>query len=99
MIPRLSPNIEFSQFSQNFLKFSTVAEFEKAFAELSSSRFAIAFPYGRTAILCLLKALGLHRKKKSMPSVYLCCRATRNYIQQELSNLHRQYARSVFDGF
>ena len=68
MIPRLSPNIEWSQFSENFLKFSTVAEFEKAFAELSSSRFAIAFPYGRTAILCLLKALGLHRKKILCPA-------------------------------
>ena len=68
MIPRLSPNIELSQFSKNFLKSSTVAEFEKAFAELSSSRFAIAFPYGRTAILCLLKALGLHRKKILCPA-------------------------------
>jgi dTDP-4-amino-4,6-dideoxygalactose transaminase len=68
MIPRLSPDIKLSEFSENFLKTATVADFENAFAELSSSKFAIAFPYGRTAIYCLLKALGLHRKKILCPA-------------------------------
>ena len=78
MIPRLSPDIKLSEFSENFLKTASVTDFENAFAELSSSRFAIAFPYGRTAIFCLLRALGLHRK--NFVSGHLCCCTPCNHI-------------------
>ncbi|WP_259781261.1 DegT/DnrJ/EryC1/StrS family aminotransferase [Aestuariispira ectoiniformans] len=73
MVPRLSPNIPLSGIF-DVLRPSpsdAVALFEAAFAELAGTRHAIAFPYGRTGLICLLDALGLTGRQVICPS-YTC---------------------------
>ena len=48
-----------------------VEEFERAFAALMGQRHAVAFPYGRTALLALLDAWGLAGREVIVPA-YTC---------------------------
>ena len=73
MIPRLKPKLG-SQELRAALHLSRpddVLRFESAFAELMAQRFAVAFPYGRTALIYLLRALGLAAKEIICPA-YTC---------------------------
>jgi dTDP-4-amino-4,6-dideoxygalactose transaminase len=45
--------------------------FEQCFAAVAGQRHAVAFPYGRTGLLCLLKALGISGKQVICPA-YTC---------------------------
>ena len=74
MIPRLKPTVG----KEEFLALCTpsmgryeIECFEKAFATLMGQEYAIAFPYGRTAITILLEAMGIKNKEVICPA-YTC---------------------------
>ncbi|WP_193370353.1 DegT/DnrJ/EryC1/StrS family aminotransferase [Pelagibius marinus] len=73
MIPRLSPDIPLAGLGQALHPSppDAVDRFEAAFAEVAGTRHAIAFPYGRTALICLLQAMGLKDRQIICPS-YTC---------------------------
>jgi len=71
MIPRLCPPIALHALPRALLPGEPVERFEQAFATLARTRHAIAFPYGRTALLCLMEALELRAREIICPS-YTC---------------------------
>lgn len=71
MIPRLCPPVPLSRLPSLLLAQAPVEKFETAFAQLAGTRHAIAFPYGRTALMCLLEALELKQRDILCPS-YTC---------------------------
>jgi perosamine synthetase len=73
MIPRLKPALGSQEFLAAFHRprNDDVARFESVFAELTEQRYGVAFPYGRTALIFLLKALGLENKEIICPA-YTC---------------------------
>lgn len=70
MIPRLSPTVGFDEILACCLPapLSRVQEFENAFAQLMDQEEAVAFPYGRTGLVCLLEALGIRNKEVICPA-------------------------------
>ena len=73
MIPRLKPHLGLKELKGAFHypKRDDVSRFETKFAHLMGQRNAIAFPYGRTGLIYLLKALGLQGKEVICPA-YTC---------------------------
>lgn len=73
MIPRLSPPITAADLAAAFRlpAGDDVPAFEHAFAALVGQTDAIAFPYGRTALMCLLEALDIRGREVLCPS-YTC---------------------------
>lgn len=73
MIPRLKPDLKISDLVSafSFWRKDSVAKFEEAFAKKAGHKYAIAFPYGRTAMMILLQALGLKNKEIICPA-YTC---------------------------
>lgn len=66
MIPRFKADIGLSDMVALLPRGGdAVTAFEKAFAQLAGQREAVAFPYGRTAQMMILKALGLKEKNKT----------------------------------
>lgn len=65
MIARLRPSFGMSEFLTALLPSSAtdVERFEKRFAQMADQAHAIAFPYGRTGLLCLLEAMGLRDRE------------------------------------
>lgn len=72
MLPRLRPSIDHREFAA-MLKFGggSVEAFEQAFAAKFGAGHAVAFPYGRSALLAYLKASGLRDREIVMPA-YTC---------------------------
>lgn len=71
MIPRLRPALGWSEFAAAATQRRSVGDFEGRFAELMGQRHAIAFPYGRTAQLMLIRALGIRDREIICPA-YTC---------------------------
>ena len=73
MIPRFKPRLGRKEFKAAFSFFSKndVQRFEEDFAALMGQKYAIAFPYGRTGTVYLLKALGLKNREIICPA-YTC---------------------------
>lgn len=74
MIPRLKPDLRMADLAALWpsgTRADNVARFEQAFAELAGQRHAIAFPYGRTAQIAVLRALDRPGKQVICPS-YTC---------------------------
>lgn len=73
MIPRLTPAIDGREILKmiGWARHDAVTQFERVFADKAGARHAIAFPYGRTALICLLEALGINNKQVICPS-YTC---------------------------
>lgn len=72
MIPRLCPPLSLPSAMALALKPGVpLTHFETAFARLADTKHAIAFPYGRTGLICLLEALGLAQTEVICPS-YTC---------------------------
>lgn len=73
MIPRLKPTLGFREFVAALRpsRGDDVERFEHKFASLMGQRYAMAFPYGRTGLILLLKALGLEGKEIICPA-YTC---------------------------
>ena len=71
MIPKLNPSISLADVTQIILPGKSLERFEEAFAQAAGSKYAISFPYGRTAMICLFEALGLSDAEIICPS-YTC---------------------------
>lgn len=73
MIPRLRPDLGWPELLAAFAlpRPDDLARFETAFAREMGQREAIAFPYGRTGLLLLLRALGLQGREIICPA-YTC---------------------------
>jgi len=73
MIPRLKPTIGARELVAAFHppRRNDVERFERSFAELMGQKHALVFPYGRTGLMLLLEALGLHNKEIICPA-YTC---------------------------
>lgn len=73
MIPRLKASLGWSEIKAAFSKTTKddVEAFEQKFAQLAEQKYAIAFPYGRTALVAILKALELQGAEVICPS-YTC---------------------------
>lgn len=70
MIPRLRPNLGLADYTALF-KSAPIEAFEARFATLMGQEHAIAFSYGRSGLLFLLKALGLQNQEVICPA-YSC---------------------------
>ncbi|MBQ4568197.1 MAG: DegT/DnrJ/EryC1/StrS aminotransferase family protein [Desulfovibrio sp.] len=71
MIPRLRPRLGLPELLAALRPgddAQAVTEFEQAFADMTGQRHAVAFPYGRTGLYCLLKALGLRNSMVVTPA-------------------------------
>lgn len=72
MIPRLKPHLDYREFAAMLrLGGPAVEAFEQAFASKFGVGHAIAFPYGRSALLAYLSASGLRDREIVMPA-YTC---------------------------
>ncbi len=72
MIPRLKPFLGQAELAALFRRQPrAVPHFEEAFARLFESQFALAFPYGRSALWAFFKAVGLEQAEIIMPA-YTC---------------------------
>ncbi|MFA7413949.1 MAG: DegT/DnrJ/EryC1/StrS family aminotransferase [Rhizobium sp.] len=71
MIPRLRPAIGVADIAAAFRADRSVEDFERAFAATMEQAHAIAFPYGRTAQMLLMEALGLKGREIILPA-YTC---------------------------
>jgi dTDP-4-amino-4,6-dideoxygalactose transaminase len=72
MIPRLQPYLKLSDLSSLFSNRDNVFEsFEKRFAELTNSKYALLLPYGRSAVYFFLKAFQIRQQEIILPA-YTC---------------------------
>ena len=73
MIPRLKAHLGFKEVfaAISFWKKDSVINFENDFAKLSNQKYAISFPYGRTGLFAILKAMRLEGKEVICPG-YTC---------------------------
>jgi len=73
MIPRLKPNLGWKELFAALQppREYDVERFEEAFAKEMDQKYAVAFPYGRTALLVLLDALEIKGKEIICPA-YTC---------------------------
>ena len=72
MIPRLKPFIGLEEIAALFLPLKdAVQKFETAFAATFSTRYAVAFPYGRSALWAFFKAMGIKGAEIVQPA-YTC---------------------------
>ncbi|HMW04645.1 MAG TPA: DegT/DnrJ/EryC1/StrS family aminotransferase [Leptospiraceae bacterium] len=73
MIPRLKPFMGIDDLfaAISFFKSKSVEKFESEFAKKVNQKYAIAFPYGRTALMILLEAMNLKKKEIICPA-YTC---------------------------
>jgi dTDP-4-amino-4,6-dideoxygalactose transaminase len=73
MIPRFDPILGFGEFIRIFApsRKSAPEMFEEKFAKEMNQNYALAFPYGRTALAILIEALGIKDKEVIIPA-YTC---------------------------
>jgi dTDP-4-amino-4,6-dideoxygalactose transaminase len=73
VIPRLKPPLGYKELKAAIrtARNDDVDLFERDFARLMGQRFAVAFPYGRTGLMLLLRALGVKDKEVICPA-YTC---------------------------
>jgi len=73
MIPRLKPTLGLKEIraALQFSKDDDFRRYETAFAQLMDQRYAVVFPYGRTGLMTLLKALAIEGKEVICPA-YTC---------------------------
>ena len=72
MIPRLKPFISFEEIAALFRPVNdAVQKFESAFAATFSTRHAVAFPYGRSALWAFFKTMGIEGAEIVQPA-YTC---------------------------
>ncbi len=73
MIPRLKPALGWAEIGAVFSasRADDIERFETSFATMAGQKHAIAFPYGRSALVAILKALDLQDAEILCPS-YTC---------------------------
>lgn len=72
MIPRLKPYFDASEIKAVFkIDDDSVFKFEQAFASLFDAKYALAFPYGRSALWAFFKSHGIEGAEIILPA-YTC---------------------------
>lgn len=73
MIPRFKPNLDLKELKEvlHWSSMNDVKDFEERFAEFTGQRRALAFPYGRTGLLLMLRAFNFQDKEIICPA-YTC---------------------------
>ena len=73
MIPRLKPDLRLSEIITLFKlnRADDIEQYERIFATLMGQSHAVCFPYGRTGLIFLLKALEIFNKEVICPA-YTC---------------------------
>lgn len=73
MIPRFKPDLGWAELKAalSWPSKNDIEKFEENFAKLMDQKHALAFPYGRTALLFLLEALDIKNKEVICPA-YTC---------------------------
>lgn len=72
IIPRYHPYLDFEEIKSLFDSTENVVQkFEKNFAKLVGSKYAVTFSHGRSALYCILKSLNIEKKEILIPS-YTC---------------------------
>jgi len=72
MIPRLKPYFDFKEIEAILRsEENSVEKFEKEFARTFGAKYALSFPYGRSAIYALFKCLGIEDSEIIVPA-YTC---------------------------
>ena len=72
MIPRLKPYLGSQEFKALFQRIdNAVSRFEDAFARKFEAKWALAFPYGRSALWAMFNAFGIENAEVIMPA-YTC---------------------------
>ncbi len=63
IIPRYSQNIDIEEIKALYYsKKDIINEFEKKFAKTVGNKYALTFPYGRSALFSILKSLNIEKK-------------------------------------
>ncbi len=72
IIPRYHPYLNFEEMKSLYDSTENVVQkFERNFAKLVGSKYAVTFSHGRSALYCILKSLDIERKEILIPS-YTC---------------------------
>ncbi|MHB1220383.1 MAG: DegT/DnrJ/EryC1/StrS family aminotransferase [Gammaproteobacteria bacterium] len=73
MIPRLKPDLGLKEIITLFKpnQNNDIEQYEQVFATLMGQSYAVCFPYGRTGLIFLLKALGISNQEVICPA-YTC---------------------------
>src|SRR5512136_487707 len=72
IIPRYHPYLNFDEMKSLYDSSENVVQkFERNFAKLVGSKYAVTFSHGRSALYCILKSLDIERKEILIPS-YTC---------------------------
>ena len=71
MIPRLKPYLGWEEITAPCKRGGSVHAFEESFANTFSTKHAIAFPYGRSALWAFFKAMGIENAEVVQPA-YTC---------------------------
>ncbi len=84
MIPRFKADLGIQELiaSLCFWKKDSLKQFEKAFAEEFCQKYAVAFPYGRTGLLLLIKAMGIKDAEIICPA-YTCVVVSHAIVKSE----------------
>jgi perosamine synthetase len=72
LIPRFKPYLGWEEFKEIFRRHSdSVRRFEQEFARTFDARYALAFPYGRSALWAFFKCVGIEGAEIILPA-YTC---------------------------
>jgi dTDP-4-amino-4,6-dideoxygalactose transaminase len=72
VIPRLKPFLGIEELAAPFLRIpDAVSQFETEFASIFESKYAISFPYGRSALWAFFMAMDIHNAEIILPA-YTC---------------------------
>lgn len=73
MIPRLKPDYNYEELiaAFSFFRKNSVCKFEEEFAKKLETEYALAFPYGRSALYAILKSLNISNQEIILPA-YTC---------------------------
>jgi perosamine synthetase len=72
IIPRYHPYLDFEEMKALYDSTEDIIQkFERSFAKLVGSKYAVTFSHGRSALYCILKSLDIEKKEILIPS-YTC---------------------------
>ena len=71
MKPRFLIHLNILELIKIFCRNGSVKLFEKKFSRYFKLKFPLSFSYGRSAIFCFFKAMGIEKKEIIMPA-YTC---------------------------
>lgn len=88
MIPRFKPYMGKEELLAAFgRQENTIGRFEEEFARTFEAKYALAFPYGPSALWGFFKAFGIEGAEVIMPACTLCGGSPCNRAQQQHPSL------------